>query len=152
MGALLFPDRVSGERYDFARHRDGNPPGDFSRDLAGSCGRLDTTVRTHALRHLDQQLTLVPDNRKSAWKARLQQPRGMPYGTGPSRKRLVQGALAKAPKTRQPERRKPGVHCVWDHFPEMALTAEQHSQLATAYEKVAADRMVPSQQQAAFAQ
>jgi hypothetical protein len=65
-----------------------------------------------------------PDNPKSAWKARLQQPRGMPYGTGPSRKRLVQGELAKAPRTRQPERRKPGVHCVWDHSPEMALTAE----------------------------
>ena len=60
MGALLFPDRVSGERYDFARHRDGNPPGDFSRGLAGSCGRLDTTVRTHALRHLDQRLTPWP--------------------------------------------------------------------------------------------
>jgi hypothetical protein len=33
----------------------------------------------------------------------------------------------------------------------MALTAEQHSQLATAYEKAAADRMVPAQQQVAFA-
>ena len=33
----------------------------------------------------------------------------------------------------------------------MALTAEQHSQLATAYEKAAADRMVPPQKQAAFA-
>ena len=33
----------------------------------------------------------------------------------------------------------------------MAFTAEQHSQLATAYEQAAADRMVPPQQQAAFA-
>jgi hypothetical protein len=34
----------------------------------------------------------------------------------------------------------------------MAFTAEQHSQLATAYEQAAADRMVPPQQRAAFAQ
>jgi len=33
----------------------------------------------------------------------------------------------------------------------MALTAEQHSQIATVYENAAADRMVPPQQQAAFA-
>lgn len=33
----------------------------------------------------------------------------------------------------------------------MALTAEQHSQIATVYEKAAADRMVPPQQRAAFA-
>lgn len=36
------------------------------------------------------------------------------------------------------------------HAPEMALTAEQHSQLATAYEKAAADWLVPPEQQAAF--
>jgi len=33
----------------------------------------------------------------------------------------------------------------------MALTAEQHSQIATVYEKAAVDRMVPPQQRAAFA-
>jgi hypothetical protein len=33
----------------------------------------------------------------------------------------------------------------------MALTAEQHSQIATLYEKAAADRMVPAPQRAAFA-
>jgi hypothetical protein len=33
----------------------------------------------------------------------------------------------------------------------MALTAEQHSQIATVYEKAATDRMVPPQQRAAFA-
>jgi len=33
----------------------------------------------------------------------------------------------------------------------MALTAEQHSQIATAYEKAAADEMVPPPQRAAFA-
>jgi hypothetical protein len=33
----------------------------------------------------------------------------------------------------------------------MAFTAEQHSQIATVYEKAAADRMVPPQQRAAFA-
>ena len=33
----------------------------------------------------------------------------------------------------------------------MALTAEQHSQIATVYEKAAADRMVPPQQRTAFA-
>jgi hypothetical protein len=33
----------------------------------------------------------------------------------------------------------------------MTLTAEQHSQIATAYEKAAADRMVPPPQRAAFA-
>jgi hypothetical protein len=33
----------------------------------------------------------------------------------------------------------------------MALTAEQHSQIATVYEKAAADWMVPPQQRAAFA-
>jgi hypothetical protein len=32
----------------------------------------------------------------------------------------------------------------------MALTAEQHSQLAIAYEKAAADRMVPAEQREAF--
>ena len=33
----------------------------------------------------------------------------------------------------------------------MALTAEQHSQIATVYDTAAADRMVPPQQRAAFA-
>jgi hypothetical protein len=33
----------------------------------------------------------------------------------------------------------------------MALTVEQHSQIATAYDKAAADQMVPSPQRAAFA-
>jgi hypothetical protein len=33
----------------------------------------------------------------------------------------------------------------------MALTAEQHAQLATAYEKAAADGLAPPQQRAAFA-
>ena len=33
----------------------------------------------------------------------------------------------------------------------MTLTAEQHSQIATAYEKAAADRMVPPPQREAFA-
>ncbi len=33
----------------------------------------------------------------------------------------------------------------------MALTADQHSQIAQAYEKAAADHMVPPQQRAAFA-
>jgi hypothetical protein len=33
----------------------------------------------------------------------------------------------------------------------MTLTAEQHSQIATAYEKAAADTMVPPSQRAAFA-
>ena len=37
------------------------------------------------------------------------------------------------------------------HPAEMALTAEQHSQIATVYENAAADRMVPPQHQAAFA-
>ena len=37
------------------------------------------------------------------------------------------------------------------HPAEMALTAEQHSQIATVYEKAAADRMVPAPQRAAFA-
>jgi len=33
----------------------------------------------------------------------------------------------------------------------MALTAEQHSQIATVYDKAAADQMVPAPQRAAFA-
>jgi hypothetical protein len=33
----------------------------------------------------------------------------------------------------------------------MALTAEQHSQIATVYDKAAADEMVPAPQRAAFA-
>jgi hypothetical protein len=33
----------------------------------------------------------------------------------------------------------------------MSLTAAQHSQIATAYEKAAADEMVPPQQRAGFA-
>jgi hypothetical protein len=33
----------------------------------------------------------------------------------------------------------------------MALTAEQHSQIATGYDKAAADQMVPAPQRAAFA-
>ena len=33
----------------------------------------------------------------------------------------------------------------------MALTAEQHSQIATAYERAAADPMIPAPQRAAFA-
>jgi hypothetical protein len=37
------------------------------------------------------------------------------------------------------------------HLSQMALTAEQHAQLATAYEKAAADWLVPPQQQAVFA-
>ena len=37
------------------------------------------------------------------------------------------------------------------HAAAMALTAEQHAQLATAYEKAATDGLAPPQQRAAFA-
>lgn len=39
----------------------------------------------------------------------------------------------------------------WRHTATMALTAEQHSEIATAYEQYAADRFVPPEHRAEFA-
>ena len=39
----------------------------------------------------------------------------------------------------------------WRHTAAMALTAEQHSEIATAYEQYAADRFVPPEHRAEFA-
>ena len=49
-----------------------------------------------------------------------------------------------------PRRERKHVLTALSHPRRMALTAEQHSQLAIAYEKAAADRMVPAEQRDAF--